>query len=189
MTLEKKPICEFGKKAEYFELNSTENKLINLTDIKGENGLLVMFICNHCPYVVSTIDDIVKISKELKKQKINSIAIMSNDPLEYPEDSFENMVSFAKKYDFDFPYVIDKDQSVGKKYDAICTPDFFGFNSDLELQYRGRIYELNNKVRPRVRIENSKDELLEAMISIAKTGKGPKEQIPSIGCSIKWSNK
>ena len=114
-----------------------------------------MFICNHCPYVVSTIKDIVRVSKELKKHKINSIAIMSNDPTEYKDDSFENMILFAKKYNFDFPYVIDQDQSIGKKYDAICTPDFFGFNSKLELQYRGRIYELNNSVRPRVRAENS----------------------------------
>ena len=111
---------------------------------------------------------------------------MSNDPTEYKDDSFENMVLFANKYNFDFPYVIDKDQNVGKKYDAICTPDFFGFNSKLELQYRGRIYELNNSVRPRVRAENSENELLNSMIEIAKTGKGPEDQIPSMGCSIKW---
>tara|TARA_B100000780_G_scaffold230499_1_gene170226 strand:+ start:75 stop:641 length:567 start_codon:yes stop_codon:yes gene_type:complete len=186
MTLEKTAICEFDKKAEYFELLSTENKLINLNDCKGENGLLIMFICNHCPYVIATINDIVRISKEIKKYKINSIAIMSNDPLEYPEDSFENMISFSKKYNFDFPYVIDKDQSIGKKYDAKCTPDFFGFNLDLELQYRGRIYELDNETRPRTRLKNSKDDLMDAMITIAKTGKGPREQDPGVGCGIKW---
>jgi len=186
MALEKPPVCEFGKKADYFSLKSTENKLVNLDNIKGENGLLVMFICNHCPYVVATINDIVKTSKELKKYKINSLAIMSNDPTEYPEDSFENMALFSKKYDFDFPYVIDEDQSIAKKYDAVCTPDFFGFNSNLDLQYRGRIYELNNNVRPRVRLENSKNELLESMIEISKSGNGPKKQTPSMGCSIKW---
>ena len=186
MGLEKTPICEFGKKAANFELKSTEGKLFSLENIQGENGLLIMFICNHCPYVVSTIKYIVRTSKELKKHKINSIAIMSNDPTEYKDDSFENMVLFANKYNFDFPYVIDKDQNVGKKYDAICTPDFFGFNSNLELQYRGRIYELNNSVRPRVRAENSENELLNSMIEIAKTGKGPEDQIPSMGCSIKW---
>ena len=186
MGLEKTPICEFGKKAFDFELKSTKGELFSLKNIRGENGLLIMFICNHCPYVVSTIEDIVRVSKELKKYKINSIAIMSNDPTEYKDDSFENMILFAKKYNFDFPYVIDQDQSVGKKYDAICTPDFFGFNSNLELQYRGRIYELNNSVRPRIRVENSKDELLNSMIEISKTGKGPEDQIPSMGCSIKW---
>ena len=186
MTLTKTSICEFGKKADFFELKSTENKLINLDNIKGENGLLVIFICNHCPYVVATIKDIVETSKELKKYKVNSIAIMSNDPTDYPEDSFDNMIKFAEKYSFDFPYVLDEDQTIGKKYDAVCTPDFFGFNSNLELQYRGRIYELNNNVRPRVRADNSKNELLDSMIKISKTGKGPDTQNPSMGCSIKW---
>ena len=113
---------------------------------------------------------------------INSIAIMSNDVTEHPEDSFENMIEFSKKYNFNFPYVIDEDQSVAKKYDAVCTPDFFGFNSNLELQYRGRIYEINN----RVRVKDSKNELLESMINVAKTNKGPEIQSPSMGCSIKW---
>ena len=181
------PICDFEKKASPFNLISTENKVVKLDDVKGENGTLIMFICNHCPYVVATIKDIVSTSIELKKIKINTIAIMSNDPKDYPEDSFENMVKFAKKYNFDFPYLYDKDQKVGREYDAVCTPDFFGYNSNLGLQYRGRIYELNNQVRPRVRVENSPNELLEAMRIIAKTGEGPKVQTPSIGCSIKWS--
>ena len=133
MTLLKTPICEFGKKAENFKLKSTDNKVIDLNDVKGKNGTLIMFICNHCPYVVATIEDIVKTTNELKNNDINSIAIMSNDPTEHPEDSFENMIEFAKKYNFNFPYVIDEDQSVAKKYDAVCTPDFFGFNSNLEL--------------------------------------------------------
>ena len=181
------PICDFEKKASPFNLISTENKVVKLDDVKGENGTLIMFICNHCPYVVATIKDIVSTSIELKKIKNNTIAIMSNDPKDYPEDSFENMVKFAKKYNFDFPYLYDKDQKVGREYDAVCTPDFFGYNSNLGLQYRGRIYELNNQVRPRVRVENSPNELLEAMRIIAKTGEGPKVQTPSIGCSIKWS--
>ena len=182
MTLLKTPICEFGKKAENFKLKSTDNKVIDLNDAKGKNGTLTMFICNHCPYVVATIEDIVKTTNELKNNDINSIAIMSNDPTEHPEDSFENMIEFAKKYNFNFPYVIDEDQSVAKKYDAVCTPDFFGFNSNLELQYRGRIYEINN----RVRVKDSKNELLESMINVAKTNKGPEIQSPSMGCSIKW---
>jgi peroxiredoxin len=181
------PICDFGKKALPFELKSTENKIISLNDIKGENGTLIMFICNHCPYVIATIEDIVLTSIELKKVKINTVAIMSNDPKDYPEDSFENMVKFSNKYNFDFPYLYDQDQSVGKNYKAVCTPDFFGYNSNLELQYRGRIYELNNKVRPRVRVKNSTNELLESMKIIAENGNGPINQTPSIGCSIKWS--
>jgi len=182
-----KNICEFGKKANPFKLNSTENKIISLDDVKGENGTLIMFICNHCPYVIATIKDIVKTSIELKKIKINTVAIMSNDPTDYPEDSFDKMKEFSKKYEFDFHYLYDKDQSVGKNYDALCTPDFFGYNSNLELQYRGRIYELNNQVRPRTRMENSKNELLDAMKIIAETGNGPEHQNPGIGCSIKWA--
>ena len=111
---------------------------------------------------------------------------MSNDPTEYPEDSYENMIKFSKEYDFDFPYVIDESQEIGKNYDAVCTPHFFGYNSKLELQYRGRIYELNNNVRPRVKLENSRNDLLISMIEISKTGKGPSSQLPSMGCSIKW---
>ena len=182
MALTKTPICEFGKKADYFELKSTDNDLINLNNIKGLNGLLVMFICNHCPYVITTIKEIVKTSKELKKYKINSLAIMSNDPNNYPEDSFDNMILFAKKYKFDFPYVIDEDQSIAKKYGAVCTPDFFGYNKEIELQYRGRIRELNN-LKPTT---NSRNELLTSMIKIAETGMGPEIQKPSIGCGIKW---
>ena len=182
MTLTKTPLCEFGKKADFFKLRSTENKLIDLDNIKGTNGFLIMFICNHCPYVIPTIKEIVETSKELKKYKINSLAIMSNDPNNYTEDSFQNMINFSKKYNFDFPYVVDEDQSIAKKYNAVCTPDFFGYNKNLELQYRGRIKEFNN-LKP---VEGSKNELLESMINIAKSGKGPSIQHPSMGCSIKW---
>ena len=182
MSLTKTPICDFGKKAESFELKSINNELINLNNIKGEKGLLIMFICNHCPYVISVIKDIVDTSKKLKSYKVNTIAIMSNDPTAYPEDSFENMIEFSKKYNFDFPYVIDKDQSIAKKYNALCTPDFFGYNEKLKLQYRGRIRKLND-LNP---IKNSKNELLDSMINISITSKGPKIQFPSMGCSIKW---
>ena len=182
MSLTKTPLCEFGKKADNFELKSTDNEVVNLDNIKGLNGLLIMFICNHCPYVIAAIKDIIETSNELKKYKINTLAIMSNDPNNYPEDSFDNMILFSKKYKFTFPYVIDKDQSIAKKYNAVCTPDFFGYNNDLELQYRGRIREFNN-LKP---VANSSNELLASMVQIAKTKIGPEIQKPSMGCSIKW---
>ena len=182
MTLTKTPICEFGKKADFFELESVENKLINLNTARGENGILIIFICNHCPYVVASIEEIVETSKILKEYKINTLAIMPNDTEKYTEDSFENMGLFAKKYKIDFPYVNDKYQIITKNYGAVCTPDFFGYNSNLELQYRGRLREYN-KLKAK---ENSKNELLLSMIDISKTKKGPKTQMPSMGCSIKW---
>ena len=182
MGLEKTPICEFGKKADNFSLKSTENKMISLNDVKGENGTLVMFICNHCPYVLAVIKEIVKDCKELENNGIKSVAIMSNDPKVYEEDSFENMIQFAKNNDFNFPYVIDETQEVGKTYGAVCTPDFFGYNKNLELQYRGRIRELKD-LKP---TQDGESELLNAMRLISKTSIGPKEQFPSMGCSIKW---
>ena len=184
MTLTKTPICNFGKKAENFQLNSTDNKVISLNDIKGENGTLIMFICNHCPYVKAVIEDIVNDCKTLEKEGIKSIAIMSNDTGNYPEDSFDNMIKFAKNNKFNFPYLIDETQETAKKYGAVCTPDFFGYNKNLELQYRGRIRELKD-LKP---VRNSESDLLKAMKMVAKTGKGPKEQTPSMGCSIKWFN-
>ena len=184
MTLTKTPICDFGKKAENFELKSTENKIITLNDAKGQNGTLIMFICNHCPYVKAVIEDIVNDCKTLEKEGIRSIAIMSNDTENYPEDSFDNMIKFAKNNKFNFPYLIDETQETAKKYDAVCTPDFFGYNKNLELQYRGRIRELKD-LKP---VRNSESDLLKAMKMVAKTDKGPKEQTPSMGCSIKWFN-
>ena len=184
MTLTKTPICDFGKKAENFELKSTENKIITLNDAKGQNGTLIMFICNHCPYVKAVIEDIVNDCKALEKEGIRSIAIMSNDTENYPEDSFDNMIKFAKNNKFNFPYLIDETQETAKKYDAVCTPDFFGYNKNLELQYRGRITELKD-LKP---VRNSESDLLKAMKMVAKTGKGPAEQTPSMGCSIKWFN-
>ena len=182
MTLTKTPICDFGKKAENFNLKSTENKMISLNDVKGENGTLIMFICNHCPYVLAVINEIVKDCKELENNGIKSLAIMSNDPKVYEEDSFENMIQFAKDNEFNFPYVIDETQEIGNAYGAVCTPDFFGYNNNLELQYRGRIRELKNLIP----VQDGESELLKAMKMIAKTGNGPKKQFPSMGCSIKW---
>ena len=183
MTLTKTPICDFGKKADFFELKSIENKLISLNDIKGKNGTLIMFICNHCPYVKAVIDDIIDDCKNLEKEEIKSVAIMSNDQKNYPEDSFENMISFSRKYKFNFPYLVDETQKVAKTYGAVCTPDFFGYNANLELQYRGRIRELKD-LKP---VRNNDSDLIKAMRLIAKTKRGPENQIPSMGCSIKWS--
>ena len=180
----KTPICDFGKKAENFQLTSTDNKIITLNDIKGDNGTLIMFICNHCPYVKAVIKDIVEDCDRLKKIGINSVAICANDSVNYPEDSFENMIKFAKTNKFSFPYLIDETQEIAKTYDAVCTPDFFGYNKDLQLQYRGRLRELKNLVP----VRNSESDLFLAMKQIAETGKGPDKQIPSAGCSIKWKN-
>ena len=141
----KTPICDFGQAAKSFELKSTNNEIIKLNDVKGTNGTLVMFICNHCPYVKAVIKDIVEDCKNLEKNwSIKAVAICSNDTINYPEDSFENMIEIAKKHQFSFPYLFDETQNVAKSYDAVCTPDFFGYNSNLELQYRGRIRELDN---------------------------------------------
>ncbi|MDA7801825.1 thioredoxin family protein [Candidatus Pelagibacter sp.] len=178
----KTPICDFGQAAKSFELKSTNNEIIKLNDVKGTNGTLVMFICNHCPYVKAVIKDIAEDCKNLKELGITAVAICSNDTINYPEDSFENMIEFAKKNQFNFPYLLDETQNVAKSYDAVCTPDFFGYNNNLELQYRGRIRELVN-LKP-VRAGDS--DLYSAMKKIAETGKGPEIQIPSAGCAIKW---
>jgi peroxiredoxin len=178
----KTPICDFGQAAKSFELKSTNNEIIKLNDVKGTNGTLVMFICNHCPYVKAIIKDIVEDCKNLKELGITAVAICSNDTINYPEDNFENMIEFAKKHQFSFPYLFDETQNVARSYDAVCTPDFFGYNNDLKLQYRGRIRELDN-LKP-VRAGDS--DLFTAMKQIAETGKGPETQIPSVGCGIKW---
>ena len=182
MSLTKTPICNFGEKAKNFLLLSTENKKISLDDVRGKNGTLIMFICNHCPYVKAVIKDIVKDVNYLENLGIRSVAIMSNDVKNYPEDSFENMISFSKTHNFTFPYLFDETQEVAKKYDAVCTPDFFGYNKNLELQYRGRIRELKN-LKP---VRESDSDLKIAMKMVAQSGKGPKNQIPSLGCNIKW---
>ena len=176
------PICDFGKKALPFELKSTENKVISLNDIKGENGTLIMFICNHCPYVKAVIEEVVQDCKKLESNGIQGVAICSNDVKNYPEDSFDKMIEFSKNHNFNFPYLHDESQEIAKKYDAVCTPDFFGYNEKLELQYRGRIRELKD-LKP---VDIGDSDLLNAMRLIVKTGKGPKNQIPSMGCNIKF---
>ena len=182
MALTKTPICNFGEKAKDFNLKSTENKQISLKDARGKNGTLVMFICNHCPYVKAIIKDLVNDVKYLESLGVNSVGIMSNDIKNYPDDSFENMISFSKLHGFSFPYLIDEKQNVAKEYGAVCTPDFFGYNKNLELQYRGRIRELKN-LKP---VRKGDSDLKIAMKLVAETGNGPKKQIPSMGCNIKW---
>ena len=176
MVLTKTPICNFGEKAKDFNLKSTKNQQISLNDIRGENGTLIMFICNHCPYVKAIIKDLVEDVKVLENLGIKSVGIMSNDVKNYPDDSFENMISFSKLNNFSFPYLIDETQSVAKKYNAVCTPDFFGYNKNLELQYRGRIRELKD-LKP---IREGDSDLKLAMKMVAETGKGPKDQVPSM---------
>ena len=177
-------ICDFGQKAHDFELKSTDGKVISLNDIKGENGTLIMFICNHCPYVLAVLDRIIRDSKDLIEHGIGVAAISSNDVETYPEDSFENMIKLSNQNNFPFPYLFDEDQSIAKKYDAICTPDFFGFNSTLGLQYRGRLDASRKEAGP----TDLRRDLFEAMSLVAKTGKGPEDQISSMGCSIKWKS-
>ena len=179
------PICDFGNKAHDFKLKSINNKIISLNDVKGKNGTLIMFICNHCPYVKAITKDIVEDCNEFKKIGINSVAICANDSVNYPEDSFEKMIEFAEKNKFNFHYLIDETQEIAKKYKAVCTPDFFGYNKNLELQYRGRIRELKN-LKP---VRAGESDLYKAMKQVSETDKGPENQIPSAGCSIKWLNK
>jgi peroxiredoxin len=175
------PICEFNLPAIDFKLKGVDEKYYDLNSLKGTNGLLIMFICNHCPYVKSIINRIIRDTKELKQLGINSVGIMSNDPNEYPEDSFENMKKMALEFNFSFPYLIDETQEVARAYGAVCTPDFFGYNNKLGLQYRGRLDESRKES-----VDGAKRELFEAMKQISKSGKGPENQIPSMGCSIKW---
>lgn len=179
---EHSPVCDFGWKAPEFKLPSTGGRQLSLSDIAGENGTLVTFICNHCPYVHAVIDRLIAEVSALEKFGIGAAAICSNDATNYPDDSFPNMVKFAKSNGFNFPYLHDEDQSVARAYGASCTPDFFGFNSRNELQYRGRL----DSDRQAGRSEDARRELYEAMVEISKTGNGPEHQIPSMGCSIKW---
>ena len=182
MVLTKTPICNFGEKPHSFKLKNVDNKLYKFDDCVGENGTLIMFICNHCPYVKAVIKDIVDDTNRLNEHGVKTVAIMSNDKKNYPDDSFDKMIQFSEINKFKFPYLFDEKQEVAKKFGAVCTPDFFGYNSNLELQYRGRIKELKN-LKP---INSDESDLLKAMMMIVKTGKGPKNQIPSMGCNIKW---
>ncbi len=165
-----------------FSLKGTDGRTHTLADVRGKNGTLVMFICNHCPYVKGVIDRLVEDVRALSDAGIGAVAIMPNDTASYPADSFDNMKAFAKAHAFPFRYVIDETQKIARAYGAVCTPDLFGFNAEGELQYRGRV----DSAGSRAPTGSEKRELREAMLQIAKTGKGPAEQIPSVGCSIKW---
>jgi len=176
------PVCEFGLPVVDFSLPGIDGKIWTPDNARGDNGLLVMFICNHCPYVKSIRDRLVRDTRELMSHGINSVAIMSNDPSEYEEDSFDNMKQVAAEFDFPFPYVIDESQQVAKNYGAVCTPDFFGYNSAMQLQYRGRL----DASRKQAAAVDVKRDLFDAMMQVAQTGKGPVQQVPSMGCSIKW---
>lgn len=176
------PVCDFGWKARDFDLPGTDGRRHTLDSVRGPSGLLLMFICNHCPYVKAVLDRIVRDARDLAAAGVGTVAIMSNDPAEYPEDSFDNMVRIAAERDFPFPYLLDADQDVARAYGAVCTPDFFGFNRDLELQYRGRLDASRKEAAP----SDARRDLYEAMVEIARNGAGPRDQIASIGCSIKW---
>ncbi len=175
------PICDFGWKAVDFALEGVDGETYTLERMRGPKGTLVMFICNHCPYVKSVIGRIAREAEALQALGIGVIAINANDPEDYPEDSFDNMKQFAARHGLTFPYVVDRTQAVARAYGAVCTPDFFGFDKDLELQYRGRLDESKTTL-----VEGARRELHDAMAGIAETGRGPAEQIASMGCSIKW---
>lgn len=175
------PVCDFGVKAVDFSLPGVDGQVWTLEKCRGENGLLLMFICNHCPYVKAVRERIVRDALDLRQYGVNAVAIMSNDPTEYPEDSFENMRRVAAELGFPFPYVLDETQEVARAYGAVCTPEFFGFDADLALQYHGRLDA--SKTAP---VPDARRELFDAMVGIARTGKGPAEQTTAIGCSIKW---
>jgi peroxiredoxin len=176
------PLCDFGLLAPDFNLPGVDGHRWTRDACKGEKGLLVMFICNHCPYVKAVIDRIIRDARDLTPLGIGCVAIMANDPKDYPEDSFENMRHLAQRLDFPFPYLLDQTQAVAKAYGAVCTPDFFGYNADLGLQYRGRLDESRKEAAP----VGVRRDLFEAMKAVAATGEGPRNQIPSMGCSIKW---
>ena len=176
------PVCDFGQAAIDFALPGTDNKIWTLEDCRGENGLLIMFICNHCPYVKAIMDRLIRDTNELKQLGINSVAISANDVADYPEDSFDNMKTVAEQNGFSFPYLYDESQEVAQAYGALCTPDFFGYNKELKLQYRGRLDASRKEAAP----ADVRRDLYEAMKQVAQTGHGPEQQIPSMGCSIKW---
>jgi peroxiredoxin len=177
------PVCNFGEAAKPFDLPATDGKRYTLEDVRGPKGTLVMFICNHCPYVKAVLDRIIRDAKDLKEHGIGVVAINANDPAAYPDDSFDNMKRVAQAKQLPFPYLFDESQEVARAYDAVCTPDFFGYNADLELQYRGRLDA--SKTTP---VPGAIRELYEAMVQIAETGRGPEQQVPSMGCSIKWKS-
>lgn len=182
MAAKQTPVCEFGLSAPPFSLQGVDGREWDLDLVRGKNGTLVMFICNHCPFVRSAIDRIIRDCTELAQHGVSSVAIMSNDTEAYPDDDFGQMQLWAQRLNFPFPYLIDPTQSVARAYGAVCTPDFFGYNADLQLQYRGRL----DDGRAGSPSPGAPRELYEAMLQVARTGKGPTQQTPSIGCSIKW---
>lgn len=179
------PICDFGWKAPDFALPGIDGRTWSLAEVRGTRGTLVMFICNHCPYVQAVVDRLVRDVRELQALGIGIAAVMSNDQAAYPEDSFERMRDFAARHGFTFPYLVDEDQDVARAYGAVCTPDFFGFDAGLGLQYRGRLDASRREAGP----VDARRELFEAMRGVAETGRGPAEQTPSMGCSIKWKTE
>jgi len=182
MAAKQTPAGDLGSPAPDFSLPAPDGRVWTLEECRGKRGTVVMFICNHCPYVKAVLDRIVRDARELRSLGVNSVAVMSNDPAQYPEDAPEMMARIAAQHDFPFPYLVDASQDVARAYGAVCTPDFFGYNADLELQYRGRLDASGRNPAP----PGTSRELFEAMCQIADSGSGPKEQIPSIGCSIKW---
>ena len=176
------PECDFNTKAHDFELKNTDDKFYKLDELVGDKATLIMFICNHCPYVKSILEQLVVEASVLQKKGVACIAINSNDSSKYPEDSFENMQKISRKFGFSFPYLFDNTQAVARSYKAVCTPDFFGYNSKLELLYRGRFDDMKTSKQ----MSANSSELFKGMIEIARTGKSPMNQIPSVGCSIKW---
>jgi peroxiredoxin len=185
MVLTETPVCDFGQDAISFSLPGTDGKLWTLEDCRGENGTLVMFICNHCPYVKAIQERLSRDTKELMDLGVNSVAIMSNDTNDYPEDSFENMQKIAEQFEYPFPYLLDENQDIARAYGGVCTPDFFGYNADLKLQYRGRLDASRTETAP----DNATRELFAAMKLVAASGKGPEDQITGLGCSIKWKTR
>ena len=178
------PVCDFGQSVVDFKLPGVDGKIWTPSECRGDAGLLIMFICNHCPYVKAIRERIVRDTRELQQYGVNSVAIMANDPTAYEEDSFENMQKVAREFDFPFPYLLDESQEIAKAYGAVCTPDFFGYNADLLLQYRGRL----DASRKETAAADVRRDLFAAMKQVAQTGQGPQEQIPSMGCSIKWKD-
>lgn len=176
------PLCDFGWSAPDFDLPGTDGRRHSLASVRGPKGLLVMFICNHCPYVKAVLDRIIRDARELATMGVGSIAIMANDPADYPEDSWDNMIELAQRMHLPFPYVLDETQQVARRYGAVCTPDFFGFDTELKLQYRGRLDASGRSPAA----PDARRDLFEAMRQIAQTGHGPQEQVAGIGCSIKW---
>ncbi len=176
------PVCDFGAKAPDFTLPGTDGRTYALADVAGPKGTLVMFICNHCPYVKAILERLIVTAQDLQTMGIGVVAICANDATTHPADSFENMKALAERHAFPFPYLHDETQEVAKAYGAVCTPDFFGYNADLALQYRGRLDDAGKKPAG----PDTSSDLLDAMHRVAETGTGPEAQVPSMGCSIKW---